>query len=408
MVWRRCFAVLCYVAVLFALATPTYAIKCDVFLIPNEYHSGSGYTAIEYGPDGKVYVGTAWYGGSAHLIRFDPQTEKWENLFDAHSITREKMTALDAQGKFHAKLLVDGDGLIWAATKHGNEEFVQRPEYGEDAGGYPGGHLFSYNPKTNEVVDHGILVKQNGIIGGAIDVQRRRLYYASDSLSHFLIYDIASNTLRDLGYIGPIPRYMPRDSKGRVFMHGGTPRDPFGGVPAGAKRPYLTMYDPATDRLYSLAIEVDGPEADAYTAPYVLVANATGDHLFACSMFGKYVMDFDLNSISLNRSDPLANGSIRVRHISMGVPEGKQGGDQHAGVLGKDGCFYFNSDDQLMRYDPKEQKVENLGTIELPPDIKIGSSQGACVAPDGTLYMKFLYPYKLLRFSGLTAPRGQQ
>ncbi|HVF10590.1 MAG TPA: hypothetical protein VNA16_07300, partial [Abditibacteriaceae bacterium] len=197
-----------------------------------------------------------------------------------------------------------------------------------------------------------------------------------------------------------------RDNKGRIFLQGGVPNDPIGGVAAGIKKPYLCMYDPATDRLYQLSINIEGPGHDDYTSPYVLVSNATGDRLFACSMFGRYVMDFDLSSIALNRADPLANGSIRVRHIPLGVPEGKRGGDQHAGVLGLDGCFYFNSDDQLMRYCPGEGKVENLGVIELPPEIKIGSSQGACVAPDGTLYMKFLYPYKLLRFPQLTAPRG--
>ena len=35
-------------------------------------------------------------------------------------------------------------------------------------------------PKTGAIVDHGILKKQEGIMGGAIDNARRRIYYVSD------------------------------------------------------------------------------------------------------------------------------------------------------------------------------------------------------------------------------------
>jgi sugar lactone lactonase YvrE len=389
-------------AALFAPAVPSFGIKCEVFLIPPEFHSGSGYTALECGRDGKVYVGTAWYGGSAHLIRFDPRTKRWEKIFDAHAITREPITALDAQGKIHAKILVDADGIIWAATKHGNEAWEERPEYGEDATGYPGGHLFSYNPKTRQTIDHGILMKQNGIMGGAIDNARRRLYYVSDAKAHFLIYDIDRNTVRNLGYVGGIPRYMTIDRHGRVFIEGGTPNAPFGWLPTGAKTPYLCMYDPDTDRLYQLAVTVEGPGADEYMAPYVLVAGVDVERLFANAVGGKYLMEFDLNSISLDRNNPMANGSIVCRHVSEVTPAG----NQRAGVVGKDGCYYFANTRLLFRYDPVRRTLENLGEIEDPSFGPNVYPQGAAVGPDGTLYLKHLFPYRIIRFPQLTAPRG--
>lgn len=384
--------------------TRATAIRCEIYPVPTGTHSGSGYTALQWGPDGKVYVGTAIYGGSAHLVRFDPRAKRWDDIFNAHALTREQGAGLDSQSKFHAKIVVDGDGVVWAATKQGNEEFVNRPEYGENETGYPGGHLFAFHPRTGQVVDHGILMKQEGLMGGVCDPARKRLYYMSFPRGHLLIYDIAGNTVRDMGYAGPAARYMVIDRRGRIFAQGAGP--------TGAKTPYLYMYDPVTDRLSQLAVHVEGPGAGDYLDPYVLVTSREGDRLFGCAIGGKYVMDFDLASIALDRANPLANGSICCTHIPEGVPAGQAGGDQHAGALGNDGCFYFNSDhykvdNKLLRYDPYRRVVDNLGDIELPGGSKAhGSSQGATVAPDGTLYLKYIAPYELLRFPGLTGRKG--
>src|SRR3989442_4628227 len=95
-------------------------IEGIMYPVPPATTSGSGYTAIECGLDGKVYVGTANYGASAHLVRFDPKTKQWDDLIDAHKVTRHNATGLDSHSKFHAKILVDADGTIWAATKQGN------------------------------------------------------------------------------------------------------------------------------------------------------------------------------------------------------------------------------------------------------------------------------------------------
>lgn len=388
---------------------PAKTIDGEMYRIPPDTHSGSGYTAIECGLDGKVYVGTANYGGSAHLVRFDPRTKQWDDLIDAHKVTREQGRGLDSQSKFHAKLLVDADGTIWAATKQGNEEFSNRPEYGENPTGYPGGHLFSYNPKTGAVRDHGILKKQEGIMAGAIDRERRRIYYWSDPRQHFLIYDIPTNTVRDLGSIGGSPRYMAIDPQGRVFVPG--------------RKGVVCMYDPKTDALYDLAVELQGP--GNYADPYAIAISAEGKSIFGCAIGGEYVMEFDTDRISLpprvggsgwggTRAD--VHGTILCRHTAPSMPQGKPE-DQHAAVVGKDGCFYFPNGSyggvHLIRYDPRLKKVEDLGVITVRgnPDIKPAAAQGACVSPDGTLYLKFISyqttPYCIVAFDRLTA-RGSK
>jgi len=381
---------------LLALAWPAVAavLPAANFLVPKETTRDTGYTAIEVGLDGKVYVGTAWYGGSAHLIRLDHAAGKWDDLIDAHQLTRDTGVGLDSQSKFHAKILVGADGIVWAATKQGNEEFTNRPEYGESATGFPGGHLFSYDPKTGQATDHGILLKQEGIMGGAIDNARRRIYYVSDPKGHFLIYDIAANSVRDLGRSGPTPRYMGIDAKGRVFIVGAP-------LPGDDSPGAMTMYDPQTDRLYQLAVNVDG-DPKAYGSPYVIAMNADGTKLLGAAANCKYVLEYDLSTVRLNNANPFANGAVTCRLAAEIKP-----GDTHAGTLGKDGCFYFNSGAILYRYDPATRAAEEVGIIA-PPNNRDGAtvySQGAA-GPDGTLYMKFIYPYQVLAFDKLTAPKG--
>jgi len=376
-------------------------LEGEMFPIPESTHNGSGYTAIACGNDGNIYVGTAFYGSSAHLVCFNPKRKTWTDLIDAHKVTRENGAGLDSQSKFHAKILVDADGVIWAATKQGNEDFENRPEFGESATGYPGGHLFSYNPRTREVRDHGILRKQEGIMGGSIDRVRKRLYYWSDPKQHFLAYDITTGTLKDYGEIGGSPRYTAIDRKGRVFGTG--------------RQGIIWMYDPSDDRLYDLQVTLEGP--GKYADPYAIALSDDGNKIFGCAINGEYVMEFDLSTIAIRTDIPGADGTIVCRNRARSIPEPLQPGDQHSGVLGTDGCFYFpntiGDKCYMIRYDPRRpEKVENLGVIKVKghPELKPLYVQGMCTLPDGTIYMKFisygkLMPYSIMKFARLSRTR---
>lgn len=372
-------------------ATPTPApvktISCEAYPIPKETTSGSGYTAVSSGPDGKVYVGTAVYGGSAHLVQFDPRKKSFVDLIDMHRLTGEHGAGLDSQSKIHTKPVFDSEGRVYAGSKQGNEEFVNRPEYGEDPDGYPGAHLFSYDPKTGHAIDYGILERQEGLMGGAIDNKRHRLYYWSFPKTNLLRFDLDSGKTYNFGPTGTGSRYMACAPDGTVW------------VPA---RGLWVRYRPDSDHLEDVLLDYTG--ATPYQDLYSLAMTPDGKKIYGAAIDGKYIWEFE----------PVSDGAtIKARPICAAIPEGWKLYDIHASVLGNDGAYYYPAvvyEDgnntmrpHLMRVWPKTGEREDLGVITPKTTGKFQPYfQGMTISADGTLYMTSIEPYTLLVFPKLT------
>jgi hypothetical protein len=357
---------------------------------------GSGYTALEVGKDGKVYVGAARYGGYAWLLRFDPKDRPafMDKVVSLRDLTGEDRSGINTQGKIHAKILVGADGRVWFASKQAHEVFDTRPEYGEDRDGFPGGHLCYFDPKSAFSRSLGIPVKQEGLMGGAIDDARGRLYYRSEPKNHFLVYDVKANRWRDRGNVGAMGRYMALGGDGAVYTVG---RDG-----------YLCRYDPATDYVEDLRIEVQGE--GEYVPPYV-IAMGPNNKLYGLAAGHPSVMEFDTDPV---RAGPFP--TITMRNVAPAAPAGLSADDIHAGVFGLDGRLYFpvNTTDPgtrkpllvIMRFDPKAGTSEPVGVPRVIDfeESKVKSAftrgekfelrymQGAAVGADGSLYLMGIYP----------------
>lgn len=370
------------------------------FAPPGTTTDGSGYTAIEVGPDGKVYAGAARYGGYASLLRFDPKAVPaiMEKVIDLRELTGEDRSGINTQGKIHAKILVGADGRIWFATKQAHEVFDTRPEYGEDRDGFPGGHLCYLDPKTGVSRSLGIPMKQEGLMGGAVDDARGRLYFRSEPKNHFLVIDPKANRVRDRGNVGAMGRYMAIDPAGAVYTVG--------------RGPYLCRYDPATDYVEDLRVEVDGE--GGYAAPYVIATGPNGK-VYGVAPGHPFVMEFDTERVK-----PGAFPTIAVRNVAPSTPPGLPPDDIHSAVFGKDGRLYYplNTTDPgdgkgrrktlliIMRFDPATRKTEAVGVprvVDFDEEkvkhayirgdtFEFRHTQGAAVGADGSLYVLGIYP----------------
>jgi hypothetical protein len=374
---------------------------------------GSGYTAIAVGQDGRVYVGASRYGGYAWLLRFDPRRREYfmERVVSVQQLTGERRSGINTQGKIHALIIVGPDGRIWFATKQAHEVFGTRPEYGEDPEGYPGGHLCYYDPKTGFSRSMGILKRQEGLMGGAMDSARDILYYRTEPKNILLSYDVKTGEVRERGHVGAACRYMVIDKGGEVYTTG--------------RGNYLCRYDPKTGNVEDLRVKVEGP--GHYEAPYVIALGPNGK-LYGAGISHPWIMEFD---IAAYRQGPFPE--VVMRNVAPSAPPGLPAQDIHAGVFGKDGRFYYSlvttgslargakaeQHLRIMRFDPKSRRSETVG---IPDTSKLDESkvrhayardakykaiyiQGMKVGEDGTLFMMAIYPQlNVVCFPKLTAP----
>jgi hypothetical protein len=410
---------------------PPHKLPCPIAFAPDGTTTdGSGYTAIEVGRDGHVYVGSARYGDYAWLLRFDPAKKPlfMDKVASLRELTGERLSGVNTQGKLHAKIVVGPDGRIWFASKQGHEIFDTRPEY-EDPNGYPGGHLCWFDPETGFSRSVGILKRREGLQGGVIDPKRGRIYLRSEPKNHFLVYDIASGDVQDRGHVGAACRYMAIDPNGVVYTMG--------------RSQTLCRYDPETNYVEELRIRVDaasgGRQPSEFSPPYVL-ALAPNGKLYGAGTTHPWIMEFDVDQI--RRAEgviPPSNYEVTMRNIAPAAPPGLPVQDIHAGVFGKDGRFYYpllttgplerraegvnpprpEQHVLLMRFDPATRKVETIGVPAPQFDEekvkhayprsgphKIDHIQGMAVAEDGTLFMMDIYPQlNVVWFPQLTAKK---
>jgi hypothetical protein len=384
-----------------------------VFAPPGTTTDGSGYTAISVGLDGNVYVGSARYGGYAVLLRFDPNTRRYfmEEVVSLRELTGERLRGINTQGKIHAIIIVGPDGRIWFASKQAHEVFGTRPEYAEDLEGYPGGHLCYYDPKTGFSRSMGILKKQEGLMAGAMDKKRNRLYYRTEPKNLFVSFDIKTGAVREYGHVGASCRYMAIDESGAVYQTG--------------RGNYLARFDPETNYIEDLAVKVEGP--GHYSPPYVIQIGPNGK-LYGAGTHHPWIMEFDIGGY---KKGPFPE--VTIRNIAPAAPPGLPVQDIHAGTFGKDGKFYYallttgplqkgtkaEQHLRIMRFDPETKKVETVGI----PDVEVDESQvkhsyvrgekykmeyiqGMAVGADGTLFVMDIYPQlNVVMFPKLTAPR---
>jgi hypothetical protein len=396
-------------------AAPPAHLPCHVVFAPaGTTTDGSGYTALEVGKDGKVYVGAARYGDYAWLLRFDPMAKPlfMDKVVSMRQLTGEHRQGINTQGKIHAKIVVGADGRVWFASKQAHEIFETRPEYGEDPDGFPGGHLCTFDPATGFSRSLGILKKQEGLMGGAIDDGRGKLYYRSEPKNDFLVYDLATGDVRDCGHVGAPCRYMAMDRQGAVYTVG--------------RGPVLCRYDPQTGYVEDLAVKVEGP--GDYEPPYVLAVGTNGK-LYGAGVSHSWLMEF---AIDQYRPGPFPE--VTMRNVAPAAPAGFPVQDIHAGTFGKDGRFYYPLNTtgpvepggkpvahlRLMRFDPATGKSETVGVPEVvgldeekvkhvyarKDHFRLFYMQGAAVGADGTLFLMGIYPQlHVACFPALTASR---
>lgn len=355
--------------------------------------NSSAITSLLTSFGGLIYGGTS--GESAYLFVFDPSTNKVRHL-----------GKFNQQKGIHHSLVEDKNGLIYIGT--GKNIFKQvkiSGKKGENIAeslwhdiknayrNYPGGHLYCYNPKSNQKVklvnaecdaeDLGIPVPGNGIYALTINPAGTAIYGLTYPDGHFFIFSIKDKKFNDLGEIDPkvvfhgperdwrsLPRALICDDSGRVYTSGSNGK--------------LVYYDPKLTKIVSTGLKIPGIKFPIqFGTDYPVV------EYFARDSQGKIyggTSDGYLFSFC----------PVTLKLVNLGKPRMQR--RLRALTVGGDGKVYLLAGErkaatacQLYSYDPKNGGFSNLGVliVDRSPFYYRRGHQFDCMTTglDDTIYM---------------------
>jgi sugar lactone lactonase YvrE len=344
-----------------------------------ETHCLEMFSAMTEGPDGRIYAGTCnAVKRGACLIAFDPKTRKQEKLADMQQVCGEVGLKTFPQSKIHSQICFDSKGVAWFGTHcydwNTLEQFQKSPT------DYTGGHLVTYDTRTKQAIDLGILVPHESIMSLALAESVGKVYCVLHPTGRFVVYDIRTKQTTDKGRILDYPSRTTialKDGRGYTFTLYGD----------------VVRYDPKTDRLEKLPVRVPlfPGETDAtHNNPFALAVSADEKRIYGTGWTSGQLFEY--------RPDDGANGSIRTLGVAFGdetVP-GVRNSLNIAMAEGRDGRIYYagyyENRGRIACYDPKKKVRLDLGrmTYQGKP-IGIGETAGTagalCVGRDGTIYV---------------------
>ncbi len=370
-------------------AAPAPVLTPAVVFVPEEFHTGGAYTAIQASGDGRVYLGTTIYDGYAHLMAFAPATGRFENLAEMSAVTGERNPGPYAQAKIHTKPAIAPDGRVYFGTKSGKP--ARDPRWQEN---YPGGHLLVYDPKAGTTIDLGIIKPRVSIIAVGIDPARGLVYALTDPDSHLVTYDIRTRAFVDRGQFGP-PGADP--TRYLVVLTNG---DAFHRWDEGT----ISRYTAASGTIERLPLPVTG--SGTYEPPYALTAAPDGRRFLGVGNRSGQVYLFEPRE-----------REVGVRILGGAIPDGYgPPGIHYTMTSAPDGAVYytgqFRQDLFILKVPPDLNRPQVVGRVAPLPPPPPGYSrtvardliiEGSTATPDGTLIVMTAYPLRLVLFRGIGA-----
>ncbi len=353
------------------------------YVVPPGAPRSSGYTAIECGRDGLIYVGTALYDEGCSLVRFSPQKESWETLWHLDHITGVPLKGINAQGKLHTKILIGTNGIVYAGSKRGREP-AEKTKDDPDPSLYAGGYLLAYDPHTGQTTNYGILKPGGGLMGGSLDPVRNLLYFWSMPAGEMVRFDLNTRKTWISPAVVALPRYTIIDPNGVVYMTG--------------QSNTFVRCRPGEDQV--VVLKLDLPSGQPYSPPYTLTLSPDGKEMVGMALTGGSIQHYDIRDSKAKR--------LKVTYGPSCSPTNLPAQDVHSAGLGKDGALYYTVTSRnipyLARYDVRKRQVSWIKRMVVSnrTDDHPIYSQGICATDDGTVWVMCIYPLRIIGFPQLT------
>ncbi|MCK6497317.1 hypothetical protein L6Q85_13795 [bacterium] len=357
--------------------------------------------SLSTGPDGRIYAAACAEGvpgGTVKVVRYNEKTDALDYLFDLDErVDDPRDSGRATQCKIHYSFAPSlSDGILYMAT-HLSGPPIDQPAYSpwrswqDPERCFRGSALLAFDTHTDKVLWWDTIIPKEGCRCLLMDEEHGLLYALSYPRDHFIIYDLANRSRKDLGRIGSInAQALFLDSSHRVW----TSRDDG----------RLVRYDPRTGRLeISPYVLPHNPEFQTGWHSVIYdVAEAPDSHAFyMCTWIaqprlirfwaneGDWGRVEDLGPATQDR-DPSIPCNTFLDHCG-GLVFGADGALYYVASRWRDPVYNPYPEDRqeregvVWRLDPKTLQREEFALLHRPDDFAQYVSRGA-VDHNGDLY----------------------
>ncbi len=209
-------------------------VKLKAHRFTGDKKDDSMWSGMYTAKSGKIYIGLCTHADAANFYEFDPTTENMDHITDLTIFKGERGEGIRTSGKIHVVFVEDKEGNIYFGDfcEDNGPECI-------DPSSYRGAHWFKYVPATKALTNIGMISQNSGLLGMAIDQERKRLYGLGED-GHLYMYDIDKQVTVDKGRVDDwdICRTIAADDQGNVY----------GSFPVNR----VWKYDPVKDRTVDL------------------------------------------------------------------------------------------------------------------------------------------------------------
>lgn len=176
----------------------------------------SAYEGFATEVDDKLYFGLCTHkNNSAGVFSFDIKNKKIKSVLSIDEIPQlQPQLGFLPQGKIHTKMFLGGDSNLYFGTHFAYPDCIPQKI------DYEGGHIIAFNPETREFVDHGPIIKGEGILTMIVDKRNMHCYMLTAPSFYFIDYDLIEKKINYISMIdkhSSVCRSLGLDSNGNVY-----------------------------------------------------------------------------------------------------------------------------------------------------------------------------------------------
>jgi len=334
----------------------------------------SAWNSIGYNPhDNTVYVGITDHRDKVALYIYNASKDNMQLKGFISDMAR--LRDFQWQAKIHTKFVAGKNGEMFFATDGGEsreEYFMENPK------GYAGGFMLKWDPAEHKLTNLGMGLQYESFKDVDIDTASGKLYAISYPQVHFLVYDLQSNDLKDLGRLGSthVPRMLFTDRWGNCYYVDWRQR--------------LLKYEKSSGKL--LFAEKSLPAFEGTPGGYIVTgitafAKDEGRGVIYLMTYGAKVIAFYPQEHGIGRVEDLGGaldieGNEKWRYYIPNLNVGNNGKLYY--LVGGHGMYAIKDRSVFVEFDPKLKKPKIL--FEYPSTVFVEATGCDTKDKEGNLY----------------------